>query len=51
MSAYWDAEHYKIPRDIKFVNDFPMTVTGKIQKSVMREMTIAEMGLNVVKTV
>ena len=29
--------HYKIPRHVKFVDDFPMTVTGKIQKFVMRE--------------
>jgi len=29
--------HYKIPRYVKFVNEFPMTVTGKIQKFIMRE--------------
>jgi len=28
--------HYKIPRYIKFVDSFPMTVTGKVQKFVMR---------------
>jgi fatty-acyl-CoA synthase len=38
--------HYKIPRYIKFVDGFPMTVTGKIQKFVMREATIAELGLS-----
>lgn len=34
--------YYKIPRQIKFVTEFPMTVTGKIQKFRMREMVIAE---------
>ena len=29
--------HYKIPRYVKFVDDFPMTVTGKVQKFMMRE--------------
>jgi fatty-acyl-CoA synthase len=42
--------HYKIPRYVKFVDGFPMTVTGKIQKFVMREQTIAELGLAVEKT-
>ena len=38
--------HQKIPRYVKFVDDFPMTVTGKIQKFAMREGTmIAELGL------
>ena len=37
--------HYKIPRYIKFVREFPMTVTGKIQKFRMREMAIEEVGL------
>jgi len=38
--------HYKIPRYVKFVDDFPMTVTGKIQKFIMREESIKELGLN-----
>jgi fatty-acyl-CoA synthase len=42
--------HYKVPRYIKFVDEFPMTVTGKIQKFIMRERTIAELGLKVQKT-
>ena len=42
--------HYKIPRHIKFTDDFPMTVTGKIQKFVMREQTIRELGLQEQKT-
>jgi fatty-acyl-CoA synthase len=36
---------YKIPRFWKFVDDFPMTVTGKVQKFRMREMAVAELGL------
>lgn len=37
--------HFKIPRYFKFVEEFPMTVTGKIQKFKMREISIAELGL------
>lgn len=37
--------HYKIPRYIKFVDMFPMTVTGKVQKFAMREQMIVELGL------
>jgi len=37
--------HFKIPRYFKFVDDFPMTVTGKIQKFVMREESIRDLGL------
>jgi fatty-acyl-CoA synthase len=37
--------HYKIPRYIRFVDEYPMTVTGKVQKFVMRERSIAELGL------
>ncbi|MBO9697528.1 MAG: AMP-binding protein [Sphingopyxis sp.] len=32
--------HFKIPRHIMFVDDFPMTVTGKVQKFAMREQTV-----------
>jgi fatty-acyl-CoA synthase len=42
--------HYKIPRYIEFVSDFPMTITGKIQKFVMREQTIGKLGLKAQKT-
>jgi fatty-acyl-CoA synthase len=42
--------HYKVPRYVKFVDAFPMTVTGKIQKFIMRDQTISELGLNVQKT-
>jgi len=38
--------HYKIPRYIKFTGDFPMTVTGKIQKFRMREIAVTELGLH-----
>ena len=34
---------YKIPRYIRFTSDFPMTVTGKVQKFKMRELTAAEL--------
>jgi len=37
--------HYKIPRYVKFVEAFPMTVTGKIQKFIMRDQSIQELGL------
>ncbi|MGH7777111.1 MAG: AMP-binding protein [Candidatus Dormibacterales bacterium] len=36
---------YKIPRYWKFVESFPMTVTGKVQKFKMRETAVAELGL------
>ncbi|HEY6248610.1 MAG TPA: AMP-binding protein [Candidatus Angelobacter sp.] len=36
---------YKIPRHIKFVNGFPLTVTGKIQKFRMREISMQELKL------
>lgn len=36
--------HFKIPRYIKFVNEFPMTVTGKIRKVEMRRISVAELG-------
>ncbi len=42
--------HYKIPRYIRFVSEFPMTVTGKIQKFKMREQMIGELNLQEIKT-
>ena len=42
--------HYKVPRYIRFVPDMPMTITGKVQKFVMREQMIDELGLAVAKT-
>ena len=38
--------HFKIPRYFKFVEAFPMTVTGKIQKFKMREQSIEDLGLD-----
>ena len=35
--------HYKIPRHIRFVDEFPMTVTGKVQKFAMREQMVKEL--------
>ncbi|MGH7340481.1 MAG: AMP-binding enzyme, partial [Candidatus Rokuibacteriota bacterium] len=37
--------HYKIPRYVRFVDAFPMTVTGKVQKFVMREESVKALGL------
>lgn len=42
--------HNKIPRYIEFVDEFPMTVTGKIQKFVMREAVEQRLGLKAAKT-
>jgi fatty-acyl-CoA synthase len=47
LRAFCDGEiaRHKIPRHIRFVEVFPMTVTGKIQKFRMREQVKAELGL------
>jgi len=37
--------HYKIPRYVRFVDAFPMTVTGKVQKFLIRQHMIEELGL------
>ncbi|BCZ79403.1 AMP-binding protein [Paraburkholderia terrae] len=42
--------HYKIPKYIRFVDELPMTVTGKVQKFVMRERMIDELRLKEDKT-
>jgi fatty-acyl-CoA synthase len=42
--------HYKVPRHIKFVENFPMTVTGKMQKFIMRDEMARELGLQEAKT-
>ena len=36
--------HFKIPRYVRFVDEYPMTVTGKIQKFIMREQMAAELA-------
>jgi fatty-acyl-CoA synthase len=42
--------HYKVPRYVKLVDAFPMTVTGKVQKYKMREVSIEELGLGAEKS-
>jgi fatty-acyl-CoA synthase len=42
--------HYKAPKYVRFVDEFPMTVTGKAQKFIMREKMIGELGLVEEKT-
>jgi fatty-acyl-CoA synthase len=38
--------HYKIPRYVHIVDGFPMTITGKIRKVEMREVSVELLGLN-----
>jgi fatty-acyl-CoA synthase len=42
--------HYKVPRYVRFVDAFPMTVTGKIQKYVMRDALKRELGVQEQRT-
>ena len=42
--------HQKIPRYVRFVDEFPMTVTGKVQKFLIREKMMQELGLTIEKT-
>lgn len=42
--------HYKVPRYIRFVEEMPMTVTGKVQKFVMRDTMIHDLGLSPAET-
>jgi len=42
--------HFKVPSHIKFVEEFPMTVSGKIQKFLMRDAMIKELGLKEAET-
>ena len=39
--------HYKVPRYVRFVEEFPLTVSGKVQKFVIRERMIKELNLSV----
>jgi len=50
--AFCDGQiaHYKVPHIVRFVDAFPMTVTGKVQKFVMRKAMIEELGLSEAKT-
>jgi fatty-acyl-CoA synthase len=42
--------HYKVPRYIRFVQELPVTVTGKPQKFLMREAMVRELGLKIAPT-
>lgn len=52
VRAFCDGQiaHNKIPRYVEFVDEFPMTVTGKIQKFLMREAVEQRLGLKAAKT-
>jgi fatty-acyl-CoA synthase len=43
-------DHHKIPRYVRCVDAFPMTVTGKVQKFKLREQAIGDLGLIEVET-
>jgi len=43
--GYFQIAHFKIPYYIQFVEDYPMTVTGKIQKFKMRQAAIKQLHL------
>lgn len=42
--------HFKVPAYIRFVESFPMTVTGKLQKFLMREEMVMTLGLEIAET-
>jgi fatty-acyl-CoA synthase len=42
--------HFKVPRYVSFVTEFPMTVTGKVRKVEMRKKSIADLGLETADT-
>ena len=42
--------HNKVPHYVRFVDEFPMTVTGKLQKFIMRDKMIEELGLTIRET-
>jgi fatty-acyl-CoA synthase len=52
VRAFADGQiaHNKIPRYIQFVSEFPMTVTGKVQKFRMQEVAEEQLGLKAVET-
>jgi fatty-acyl-CoA synthase len=37
--------HYKVPRYVRFVDSFPLTISGKVQKFLIREQMRAELNL------
>jgi fatty-acyl-CoA synthase len=53
IKTYCDGKiaHFKVPRYVKLVDEFPMTVTGKIRKVEMREVAVAELGLEAANAV
>ncbi len=52
IRAFCDGQiaHHKIPRYVRFVEEFPMTVTGKVQKFQIRQVMIEELGLTPART-
>jgi fatty-acyl-CoA synthase len=38
--------HYKVPRYVRFVDEFPLTVSGKVQKYIIRERMMTELNLS-----
>jgi fatty-acyl-CoA synthase len=42
--------HYKVPRYVQCVSEFPLTVTGKVQKFKLREQAVEQLGLHEVQT-
>jgi fatty-acyl-CoA synthase len=44
MFCHGRITHFKIPRYVRFVDSYPMTVTGKVQKFVMRELMSRELA-------
>ena len=52
MRAFCEGQiaHQKIPRYIQFVDEFPMTVTGKVQKFIMRRAVEEQHGLKRAET-
>jgi fatty-acyl-CoA synthase len=42
--------HSKVPRYVAFIEDFPATVTGKVQKYLLREMAVESLGLQAEET-
>jgi fatty-acyl-CoA synthase len=47
IRAFCDGQiaYYKVPRYVVFVDSFPMTVTGKVQKYLLREQVTTDLGL------
>jgi fatty-acyl-CoA synthase len=52
MKAFCNGQiaHFKTPQYLRLTDSFPMTVTGKVRKVEMREISIRELGLTIVET-